>query len=207
LSREILTNLRSDPFLEYGRLGWVTKLIAFTKQLERDRLSWPEFSRWTFALASIRRLKATWPELDPARLANSPNARMEIGRSALGVLERHFTERELCWEELPRLWSTAHRLCGLCVQSHALAAGAYQSGVAESLCPLIGDQMVDLARTEPPRGTRASVRGEAIQKAAPGAVAGWTSVSTGGRRLLMKDAFGKGATWIVEEENASEEPQ
>ena len=59
--------------------------------------------------------------------------------------------------------------------------------------------MVDVARTSPPAGTRAAIRGEAIREAAKGAEADWSFVRTGGRRLVMNDAFGGNASW--EEEN------
>jgi hypothetical protein len=205
LWKEVLANLRSDPFLECGRLDWVTKLISFTTQLERERLSWREFSRWSFVLASLRRLKGTWSEVDPVSMASSPNARAGIGRSALGVLEHHFAKDDLSWEDLPRVWRAANQLCGLCVQSHVLIPGTYQGGVADRPCPLVSDEMVDHARTSPPTETRAAVRGLAIQKAAAGAVAGWAFVTTDGRRLSMNDAFGRDASWVEEEPSTSKE--
>lgn len=85
---EIVANLRKDPFLEINRLDWVAKLVVFTQILERLGLTWGEYSKWLYVLASVRRLKVTWPALDPLRLTESGTARVGIRRSALGVLEQ-----------------------------------------------------------------------------------------------------------------------
>jgi len=199
LWEKMLENLRTDPFLEYGRLGWVTKLVGFTEYLEQNQLSWKELSRWVYPLASIRQLKAISPELDPGRMTGLPVEGGGIRRSALGVLERHIAQSGLSWRVLPRIWKLANQLCGRCLQSHVLRPGSCQPEAGPRPCPLVSEQMVNVARTTPPTGTRAAIRGEAIREAAGAAEADWSFVRTGGRRLLMNDAFGRDASW--EEEN------
>jgi hypothetical protein len=123
------------------------------------------------------------------------------------VLERHFDNHDLSWQDLPRVWTAANRLCGLCVQSHVLIPGTDEGGVATRPCPLVSDEMVDHARTSPPTGTRAAARGIAIQNAAPGAEAGWAFVASDGRRLELNDAFGKDARWVENEPHKGKEPE
>jgi hypothetical protein len=67
--------------------------------------------------------------------------------------------------------------------------------------------MIDKARMSPPKGTRAAVRGEAIQNAQPGATAEWNFVQQGKRRLVMNDAFGIDAEWKEQQQPAKKESQ
>ena len=189
-----ITSLREDPFREFGRIDWVTKLVLLTQLLERMDLDWHEFSRWTFALASVRRLKATWPEIDPLGLTSSPASRARIRRSALGILERHFAQNSLSWAQFPRIWNAANRLCQQCLRYHTLRPGAGLAPAPGST-GLVTEEMVERARATPPQGTRASVRGKAIAEAPPGSRAGWDFLQTTERRLDMADAFGEGACW------------
>ena len=72
---------------------------------------------------------------------------------------------------------------------------------------LVTSEMVDKARTLPPEGTRAAVRGEAIRNAQPGATAGWTFVQQNGKRFVMNDVLGNGASWKELKQNAEKESQ
>jgi len=199
---ELMATLRVDPFCEHGRLDWVQKLLLFTDELQREGLGWEEFSKWTYVLASVRRLKSTFPDLDPLGLTNSATARTQIRRSALGVLERYFAKNKLSWREFPRVWRLANRLCSLCLEYHTLNPGRYESN-----CPLVTPQMIRQARTLPPKGTRAEIRAAAIGNAEAGATASWTYVSSGGKRLQMLDAFGEQATWENEQKPSKPENQ
>lgn len=196
---DVANNLRINPFREH-RLDWVRKLLAFTNVLRRERLSWADFSKWKYVLASVRRLKATFPELDPLRLTTSATARAGIRRSALGVLERHLAKNELSWKDFPRIWQAVSRLCSVCLEYHTLRRSRY-----DDPCSLLTEEMIHGATTMPPKGTRAEVRGKAIREASKGATAWWTHVSTGNRRLMMPDAFGENASWQREQETQTKE--
>lgn len=191
LWRQLIARMRSDPFSE-PRLGWVAKLLSLTRQLEGMGLGWQEFAQWRFCLASVRRLKATWPELDPLCLTHSAEARARIRHSAFGVLEQHFAQNGLSWKDFPRMWNAANQLLRHCLQMHLLPPRRHAAG-AESSC--IAPEKVERARTTPPTGTRAAVRGAAIAAAPAGSTAWWTFVAEPGRRLVMNDPFGQGAAW------------
>ena len=198
---EIMANLRSDPFCEHERLDWIRKLLLFTDVLRREQLSWTDFARWSYVLASVRRLKATFPELDAIRLTSSATARAGIRRSALGVLEHHMARHQLSWQNFPRIWRAANRLCSVCVDYHTLRTDPFRDS-----CPLLTQKMVHRAITDPTVGTRAAVRGEAIRQAPEGATAWWTHLSVGNRRLLMPDAFGANASWQNKQDTSTKEP-
>jgi hypothetical protein len=200
--KDVLTNLRTDPFLEYGRLDWINKLVLFTRMLENNALDWREFSRWGYTLASVRRLKSTWPELSPEELTSSASRRMSIRRSALGVLESHFAKHKLSWKDFPHIWHTSNRLSNACVQYHVLNR---PESPGERACRLVTQEAVELAKTTPPKGTRAEVRARAIESAPPGSEAWWTFVRSAGRRLVMDDPFGERAVWIKENKNTREQ--
>lgn len=201
---EVIRNLRTDPFSEFGRIDWVTKLLLLTQELQRMRLSWQTFSRWTCALASVRRLKATWPELDPLEMSRSARKRAEIPRSALGILERHFAQNGLSWAEFPRIWQAANRLCHACLNYHTLGSGQKQAA-SDRFSPFVSEQAIHAARTTPPKGTRAEIRGRAIRDAPAGAMAWWTFVTVGNRRLVMSGAFGEDASWQQCNDSTSKE--
>lgn len=206
LWREMIANLRKDPFREIHRLDWVAKLVIFTQIIERLGLTWKEYSRWTYVLGSVRRLKATWPTLDPLHLTQTSQGRARIRRSALGVLEQYFVKHSLSWRDFPRVWNAANQLCRQCLYYHRLSADTTQK--IDQLCgiaPLVTGQMIDKARTSPPTGTRAMVRGDAIRNAQTGATADWMFVQQNGRRLVMNDAFGKGASWRELKQNVKKE--
>lgn len=187
---EMIANLRVDPFLECGRLDWVTKLVIFTQQLERMQLSWREFSRWIYALGSVRRLKATFPELD-LRLTGRPAG---IRGSALGTLEGHFAQNGLSWKGFPRIWNAANQLCQQCLRFHVLGQDT-GNACDHSDPPLIDQQQVDELKSHPPKGTRAEARGQAIRSAPRDATAWWTFIDHGQRRLVMEDPFGIDVAW------------
>ena len=198
LWQQIVKNLHKDPFMEVHRLDWVKKLLIFTNQLERVGLTWNEYSKWIDAdvLASVRRFKASWPALDPLRLTQTNQGRTMIPRSALGVLERNLANHGLSWKDFPRIWDVSNQLCQQCLRYHILDPDINQD--VEKACewsPLVTKQMVDKARSSPPTGTRATIRGNAIRDAQPGAVADWTFVQQSGKRLVMSDAFGNDASW------------
>ena len=199
---EIIDNLRTDQFLEIHRLDWVAKLVIFTKLLEQMRLTWKDYSQWIYVLGSVRRLKATWPALDPLRLTQTDQGRTRISHSALGVLDRYFVKNGLSWKDFPRIWNVANQFCQQCLRFHTLNPS--ESGKIKQIHkvkPLVTNQMIDRARTSPPEGTRATVRGQAIMNAQPGATAGWTFLQQGGKRLAMEDAFGEGASWKEQKHN------
>lgn len=191
---DVTGNLRTDWSLEFGRIDWVTKLVRLSQQLERMGFGWQEFSRWTYTLGSVRRLKATFPELD-LRAVGGPAG---LRRSALGTLEEHFAKQGLSWTKFPGIWEAASLLCQQCLRYHFLDPARNLSH-ADAHPGLVPAERVDALRAAPPQGTRASVRGEAIRTAPPGATAGWTFVDHGSRRLVMGDPFGAGASWHTTE--------
>lgn len=191
---EIVANLRRDSFSEAGRLDWVAKLVLFTQVLQQAGLGWQDVARWTFVLASVRRFKATWPELDPVSLTSSPQVRGQLRRSILGVLEQHFARHGLSWSAFPRIWNAVNLLCETCLRYHTLGREPHRAANREAPGP-VTREMVDRARVEPPAGTRAALRGKAITDAPPGSYAGWDFVQTAGRRFVMADAFGEHAAW------------
>jgi proteasome accessory factor A len=197
---EVTSNLRTDPFSEHGRLDWVRKLLLFTEELRREELSWADYCKWIYVIGSVRRLKVTFPDLDPLRLTSSEVARAGIRRSALGILERHLADQGLSWKDFPRMWRVANRLCTVCLNYHTLGEEKFTED-----CPWITQEMIRHATTHPPKGTRAEVRAEAIGKAAVGATASWTHVSSGGRRLTVLDPFGGQATWKEEQATSLKE--
>lgn len=158
LWEKMLYNLRTNPVLEYRRLGWVTKLLDFTEHLEQNQLSWRELSPWVYPLALLRQLKTISPELDPGKMTDSRIAGTGIHRSTLAALERHIAQIGLSWRDLPRIWELAHQLCGLCVQSHVLRPDSCLVEARCRPCPLVTDEMIDAARTSPPTGARAVIR-------------------------------------------------
>jgi len=197
LWRKVIGNLRQDPFLETERLDWVTKLLLFTKLLGQMGLTWQDYSRWIYVLASVRRLKATWPTLDPLRLTQTECGRAKICHTALGVLDRYLASHNLSWKDFPKIWNAANRLCELCLRYHMLtdAASKPTGQWSEAELP-VTKKMIEKARTLPPLGTRATVRGQAISNAKSGTItAGWTFVQQNAKRLIMNDPFGKVASW------------
>jgi hypothetical protein len=206
LWQEIVNNLCKDQFLEIHRLDWVTKLVIFTKLLEQAGLTWKEYSRWIYVLGSVRRLKATWPTLDPLRLTKTNGGRVEIGRSALTVLDQYLIKHNLSWKDFPRIWNAANQLCQQCLRYHTLNLETDPKiAHMQSKTSLITEQMINNARTKAPEGTRATVRGSAITNAKPGATAGWAFLQQDGRRLVMEDAFGKDVLWEEQKRGVTKE--
>jgi proteasome accessory factor A len=196
LWREVITNLRRDPFAEVQRLDWVRKLVIFTKVLESMHVTWKEYSQWIYALASVRRLKATWPDIDPLQLTRTSQGRVSIRNSALGVLQQHLVNHGLSWKDFPRIWNAANQLCRRCLDFHKLSPNLIEEADQEfgTESP-VTRQMVEKSLTTAPEGTRAVVRAGAICKAQPGATADWTYIEQNGKRLVMDDAYGKNAAW------------
>jgi hypothetical protein len=202
----IINNLRKDQFLEICHLDWITKLVMFTKLLEHAGLTWKEYSRWIYVLGSVRRLKATWPALDPLHLTQTNRGRVEISRSALAVLDQYLIKHNLSWKDFPRIWNAANQLCQQCLRYHTLDLETdSQITNMHDKTSLITEQMINNARTKAPQGTRATVRGSAITNAKPGATAGWAFLQQDGRRLVMEDAFGKDALWQEQKHGATKE--
>lgn len=195
LWQSIVSRLRADPFEEAGRLDWVRKLLVFTKTLRGLDLDWNVFAKWKSALATLRRLKATWPEeINPQQLTSSAVARARRHRIPLSILDQHLRQAGLSWSEVPRFWKAANCLCQQCVAYHRVTPTEDATWPLTAHSPL-SQETVKRAGTEPPSGTRAAVRAKAIADAPPGATAGWDFVQVGGRRFVMPDAFGKEARW------------
>lgn len=206
--QEMIRNLSEDPFWEIKRLDWVTKLVLFTKLLERIKLTWQEYSRWIYVLASVRRLKATWPGLDPLRLTLTDRGRAGIRRSALGVLDQYLVRHSLSWKDFPMVWNAANQLCQACLRYHTLTADVNEpSEHSLEAKPLMTKRMIERARTLPPPGTRAAIRGRLIRDAPAGTItAGWTFIRhSDGRQLVMNDPLGKDATWIEQKHSLKKE--
>jgi proteasome accessory factor A len=196
LWQELITNLRKDPFLEMHRLDWVAKLVIFTQLFERMGITWKEYSKWVYVLASVRRLKATWPTLDPLGLTQTQRNRAGIRRSALGVLDQYLAKNNLSWKDFPKIWNATNQLCRACLQYHVLKPDMEQGiDKISGGGTLLTGQMIEQAKNLPPKGTRAVIRGKAIGEAEPGATADWSFVQQNGRRLVMPDAFGEKASW------------
>jgi len=198
---DITKTLQTNPFCEH-RVDWVNKLLILTRHLENNKLDWKEYSRWIFALASVRRIKASFPEIDLIRMTRSPDARLRIPRSALMVLESHFAKNDLRWDTFGKIWRISNQLCQRCLQYHVLNPGSVSQAYADSSI-LVSKEKITKALEEPPLGTRAVVRGEAIRNEPSGGKAGWTFVEHGGKRLVINDVFGKDAVWQQISKNSS----
>jgi len=193
---EIVDNLRKGISLEVGRLDWVTKLVIFTKILEQAGLTWPEYSKWIYVLSSIRRFVASGFIQDPPSSHEMKEKRMRIPESARVLLDDYVTEHGLSWKTFPKIWTTAMLFCNRCLAYHALhPVTKHKSERLKEPLSLITDQMIMKARTSAPKGTRAEIRGKAIQNAKPGSTAWWTFIQEVKRRLEMPDVLGKRSTW------------
>jgi len=200
---EVITNLRKDPFSEFGRLDWVTKLVMFTQELKRMGLDWKEFSRWIYTLGSVRRLKATFPEINLESIGMSTT----IHNSALGTLESHFAKNRLSWKDFPQIWKAANRLCQQCLRYHILNSNRTVLPTTNFQSP-VSKERVDYLKNSAPEGTRALVRSKVIKSAPPGSTAWWTFVDQGSQRLMMQDPFGLDTQWQDKQpQNTKQETQ
>lgn len=190
LWQEIVSNLRRAPYREH-RLDWVVKLLIFDKIMEKYKLTFANYEKWIFVLASVRRLQASWPDLDPLRLTKSRSMRAGIRNSALGVLDKHLADNGLSWTEFGRVWQLSNELCRQCLRYHTLTTSVNFDGVSQLVTPADVERAVNF----PPNGTRAHVRGEAIRNGLNITAADWNFVQTDKQRLVLNDAFGQGASW------------
>ena len=206
LWREILQNLRKNPFLEVHRLDWIRKLVLFTQLLEQEGLTWREFSKWSgFILPSVRRMMATWRDLDPVSLSRSGDVRLQ--QSVMGVLEAYLVRDKLSWTDFPRIWKTTNRMCSMCLHYHQVTCDENRLNEKpfDVKIPL-SKQMIERAMTCPPSGTRAQVRGNTIKDAPDGTTAGWDFIRyKNGKELSMVDPWGKNAIWKKQESSGKKE--
>jgi len=207
LWKEVIDNLRRDSFSE-GRLDWIAKLLLFTNQLQKNKLDWRQYSKWPYVLAAIRRFMNEGWISDPVRLTKTVRQREAIRHSALGTLEGYLAKHGISWEDFEEVWIACNKMCKQCLDYHRLTAEvAYQIDTKEVLTPLVTEEMIDKARTLPPTGTRATIRGEAIRNSQRGATADWTFVQQGDRRLVMTDVYGRNASWKEQQQSVRKENQ
>jgi hypothetical protein len=202
LWRATLDDLQGDAFEAQSTLDWAIKRRLFERHLQQRGIAWSSLRAWNTVLGRLRQRWAPGPrtdqEFDPA-MALAPDSPMKAGMKALApTLDR----LGLSWEQLPALVSARTELFELDAKFGALGeAGVFAAlDRAGALRHRLRALDVADAVRNPPRDTRARIRGDVVRRLSEEGTrygAEWTRVYDKDRRrtLDLMDPFEDEEHW------------
>lgn len=117
-------------------------------------------------------------------------------------LEEHMERNRLDWSNLPKAFALYNKMLALDVMFHDISeCGMYSrlcnAGIVDSRALLVNRLEANRAINQPPQGTRAQARGNAIREASAekDTVANWTEVRNANRKVTLTDPLVAEYSW------------
>lgn len=196
--RQTLDELREDPGALTQKLDPFIKMKLYCGMLAKQGLELKEFSRYCGAICFLQSHIGS-EELPKRGLREFFRDRIPFVTFML--LEERIEKQRLSWANLRRavgVWQTMlitdlayHEIGDQGLYWRLQASGAVNSKLTEA-------GAVIRAMTEPPEGTRAKLRSEAIREliTEEGATANWSQVMSPKRAKVFHDPFAKEVEWV-----------
>jgi hypothetical protein len=171
--KRMLDTIERDPSALGGELDWVAKRQLTDRYLERAGSSYQELNRWVYF---IKRMKSLRLE-DSLFYHHRREAEFDIptflkNRMSQGdfmELKRHVRYSEIAFEHYFRIHGIYHNLLKMDIKFHDIRRdrGLYYRMREKNLTKAFDypglEEAVNKAQTQPPRNTRARIRGEFIK--------------------------------------------
>jgi proteasome accessory factor A len=212
--RKVLDQLESAPEELDRTLDWRIKFALFTERARRQGMSWERIRRWNTQIESLNRA-ARNADLTPLarrerRDSFGPTGWINLLQTRAGdvaaqrsLLEPQLERDGLTWKELRRFLRLRQELFEIDTRFGQLGqdgifARLDQAGVLDHRLDGAGDVEIETATVEPPRETRAWLRGRtihALQGTAGRADWGGVWDMDRNRRLDLSDPFAREVEW------------
>lgn len=198
--REMLDLLQRGPEAVALKLDWAIKHALFMNHIRLSGIDPESLPYWNHVLERVCRAapKRRRGRVDADMILNSG-----LRRSDPGDLRIYMHEHGLCWDQVRPVLDLRDELCEIDMRFGQI----FPAGIFDALEPMLehrlpGIDQIDEAKSTPPQGTRARLRGDTVRKRAgkPGYHADWCSIQDArGRVLDLSDPFTRSAQWSKEE--------
>lgn len=195
--REALDALQKGPQSLARSLDPYIKLRLYRRMVEKHGMTMEEFSGWCAALWLLR------PYLSKTHLPRRglrDRLRERVPSVTFGLLEERMERHRLSWSMLGRAQELWNRAIAMEFRYHDIKPdGLYwalrDKGIVNTR--IVNDHLVHEAMTQPPEGTRAKRRGQAIREVFRDrkATATWSSVITPTRTLDLRHPYNMAVEW------------
>jgi hypothetical protein len=194
--RWALDCLRASPARLARSLDPWIKMATYHRILSREGMTMREFADWCAALSVLRPHMHGTPR--PERDVRG-HLRDALPSVTFMLVDERVQRCGLSWSDLPRAHALWAEMLATDLRYHSIAddglhhallhRGAVNSRV-------VTDAAIAAAMTNPPGGTRAAIRGDAISKEAGRAQASWSLVVARDRQMRLDDPFAETGTWV-----------
>ena len=160
LWRQALDDIDADPERLGDRADWRAKYRFFEKEvLPKLGSSWEEAKSWSWIMAKTTAVPVPPPSEDWQHWLKS-----KCSRSEFAALMQAMGDLRLNWRDYPRQRRNYFLLRAMDVRFHDLGCqdGSFGGRRAGQSVPGITAEVIDAARREPPRRTRAWLRGRIL---------------------------------------------
>jgi hypothetical protein len=196
----VLAALAREPEALCGLLDAYAKRAAYGRTLERQGLTWNGLRDWAHVIEAVVGCLEAPLQVRPGHVRE--RVREAVPASHFASVSDYMESRGMTWDLLLPMFKAYRSLQEIDVRYADVRreAGGFhrlrRSGFLRDR--LVSESDIERAMHEPPTGTRAKARGEAIRDcAAAGAsgYAGWDFVQRENRVLRLDDPFAVDAAW------------
>jgi hypothetical protein len=189
LWREALDDLAANPARLNDRADWAIKYRFFDQDvLPSLATNWEELGAWNGIIARTRSVNAPPPGLDPQQWFES-----RLHPSEFLAIREAVEQRGLGWCDYLRQRRNYFTLRALDVRFHDVSRqyGLFHRQTTRNSLPGITPEAIETARREPPRQTRAWLRGRIIKSGRQSLAAlDWDQIYLrDGRKISLPDPF------------------
>jgi len=186
----VLGKLESDAASLGREIDWISKRLVIDRFLGRHGVALGELNKWVYLIKRIKSLRLEEsiffqhrnnPDFDVMEFVKS-----RVSQSDFIEIRRHIRYSEIEFDDYFRMHGIYHQLLKIDIVFHDIRRdrGLYyrmrDRGLAAGLGLADFEAAVERARSEPPRNTRARIRGEFVKLLAKSRIKGavnWDSIS------------------------------
>lgn len=187
---EALEDFEIDPARLNDRIDWCVKRQFFEQEIfPLLNTSWDEICAWSWIIASTSHVDSPPPTVDAREWLE-----FRISRFEFSAIRDAMNQSRLNWSDYPRQRKNYYALRALDVRFHDLDRhhGLFYRRPTRDSLQGITAQAIEVARREPPRRTRAWLRGRILRSSGRRSVASldWDRIYlTNGRTISLPDPF------------------
>ena len=159
--RAMLELLQRGPEAVVLKLDWAIKHALFLNHIRLSGIDPESLPHWNHVLERVCRAapKRRRGRIDADMILNS-----ELRRSDPDELRTYMADHGLCWDQVRPLFDLRDKLCEIDMRFGQIVP----TGIFDALEPLLehrlpGIDQVEAAKSKPPQGTRARLRGDTIR--------------------------------------------